>query len=184
MQRRTFLQAGLAATVGSPLLAALRERLRALNPAAVVLLSAPGRFPSPDQLFDARGFELHDGGEWFGQAGVMLLKSPDAAGGAAEGDAAGGAAAALVARVPDGVSPAAPLLIVADTQKALEDLGRASRARCGRISGSGLASARINGLAAIFLTISGFNTPPTERPRKTSAPSITSPKVRAFVSTA
>jgi UDP-N-acetylmuramoyl-tripeptide--D-alanyl-D-alanine ligase len=40
-----------------------------------------------------------------------------------------GAAAALVSRVPDGVAPAAPLLIVSDTQKGLEDLGRASRAR-------------------------------------------------------
>ncbi|HYK81076.1 MAG TPA: UDP-N-acetylmuramoylalanyl-D-glutamyl-2,6-diaminopimelate--D-alanyl-D-alanine ligase [Micropepsaceae bacterium] len=40
-----------------------------------------------------------------------------------------GAAAALVSRVPDGVAPNAPLLIVGDTQKGLEDLGRASRAR-------------------------------------------------------
>ena len=40
-----------------------------------------------------------------------------------------GAAAALVSRVPDGVAPAAPLLIVSDTQKGLEDLGRASRVR-------------------------------------------------------
>src|ERR1700704_4648715 len=36
-----------------------------------------------------------------------------------------GAAAALVSRVPDGVAPGAPLLIVSDTQKGLEDLGRA-----------------------------------------------------------
>jgi UDP-N-acetylmuramoyl-tripeptide--D-alanyl-D-alanine ligase len=40
-----------------------------------------------------------------------------------------GAAAALVSRVPDGVAAGAPLLIVGDTQKGLEDLGRASRAR-------------------------------------------------------
>ena len=41
-----------------------------------------------------------------------------------------GAAAALVTRLPDGVAPGAPLLIVGDTQRGLEDLGRASRARC------------------------------------------------------
>jgi UDP-N-acetylmuramoyl-tripeptide--D-alanyl-D-alanine ligase len=40
-----------------------------------------------------------------------------------------GAAAALVAKRPEGVDANAPLLIVADTQRALDDLGRASRAR-------------------------------------------------------
>ena len=40
-----------------------------------------------------------------------------------------GAAAALVSRVPEGVSPKAPLLVVPDVLKALEDLGRAARAR-------------------------------------------------------
>ncbi|HMI95240.1 MAG TPA: UDP-N-acetylmuramoylalanyl-D-glutamyl-2,6-diaminopimelate--D-alanyl-D-alanine ligase [Micropepsaceae bacterium] len=40
-----------------------------------------------------------------------------------------GAASALVSRVPDGVASGAPLLIVEDTQRGLEDLGRASRAR-------------------------------------------------------
>ena len=40
-----------------------------------------------------------------------------------------GAAAALVSRVPDGVASGAPLLIVRDTQRGLEDLGRAARAR-------------------------------------------------------
>ena len=42
---------------------------------------------------------------------------------------AAGAGAALVSRVPDGVDDTAPLLIVADVQAALEDLGRAARAR-------------------------------------------------------
>src|SRR5205085_233280 len=37
---------------------------------------------------------------------------------------------ALVNHIPDHVKPDAPLLVVRDTQKALEDLGRASRARC------------------------------------------------------
>ncbi len=47
-----------------------------------------------------------------------------------------GAAAALVSRVPEGVSPDAPLLIVEDVQTALEALGRAGRARCtGRVAG-------------------------------------------------
>jgi len=40
-----------------------------------------------------------------------------------------GAAAALVSRVPEGVSEAAPLLIVEDVRAALEALGRAARAR-------------------------------------------------------
>jgi UDP-N-acetylmuramoyl-tripeptide--D-alanyl-D-alanine ligase len=40
-----------------------------------------------------------------------------------------GAAAALVSRVPGGVAPEAPLLVVADTQAALEALGRTARRR-------------------------------------------------------
>lgn len=40
-----------------------------------------------------------------------------------------GAAAALVSRIPDEVAPDAPLLIVPDVLRALEDLGRAGRAR-------------------------------------------------------
>lgn len=40
-----------------------------------------------------------------------------------------GAAAALVSRIPDGVSKDAPLLLVDDVLIALEDMGRASRAR-------------------------------------------------------
>jgi UDP-N-acetylmuramoyl-tripeptide--D-alanyl-D-alanine ligase len=40
-----------------------------------------------------------------------------------------GAAAAVVARVPAGVAPDAPLLVVPDVQAALEALGRAGRAR-------------------------------------------------------
>ena len=51
----------------------------------------------------------------------------------------------------------------------------------GRISGVGLASAKISGRAAIASTISGFNTPPADRPRKMSAPGITSARVRASV---
>lgn len=42
-----------------------------------------------------------------------------------------GAAAALVSRVPTGVAPDAPLLIVDDVQSGLEALGRAARARTG-----------------------------------------------------
>ncbi|MDV4143825.1 UDP-N-acetylmuramoyl-tripeptide--D-alanyl-D-alanine ligase [Shimia sp. FJ5] len=40
-----------------------------------------------------------------------------------------GAAAALVTHIPEGVAPDAPLLIVEDVLAALEDLGRAARAR-------------------------------------------------------
>ena len=60
--------------------------------------------------------------------------------------------------------------------------GRASLASSGRISGSGLASARISGRSAIFFTIAGLSTPPADRPRNTSAPAITSSSVRALVS--
>lgn len=45
-----------------------------------------------------------------------------------------GAAAALVSRIPDGVAPDAPLLVVPDVLRGLEDLGRAGRARmAGRV---------------------------------------------------
>jgi UDP-N-acetylmuramoyl-tripeptide--D-alanyl-D-alanine ligase len=40
-----------------------------------------------------------------------------------------GAGAAMVARIPEGVAADAPLLVVRDTMAALEDLGRAARAR-------------------------------------------------------
>ena len=43
--------------------------------------------------------------------------------------------------------------------------GRAALATSGSISGSGLARAKIRGIFAIFTTISGFRTPPAERPR-------------------
>ena len=42
-----------------------------------------------------------------------------------------GAAAAVVQRIPDRLPAAAPLLMVGDTQAALEALGRAARARTG-----------------------------------------------------
>ncbi len=42
-----------------------------------------------------------------------------------------GAAAALVSRIPDGVAPDAPLLVVPDVLQGLEALGRAARARTG-----------------------------------------------------
>jgi hypothetical protein len=51
----------------------------------------------------------------------------------------------------------------------------------GVISGLGLASAKISGRGAILATMSGFSTPPADRPRKTSAPSITSASVRLSV---
>ena len=49
------------------------------------------------------------------------------------------------------------------------------------ISGSGLASARINGFLAIFFTISGFSTPAFEKPMNASAPAIASSNVLACV---
>ncbi|MCY1209839.1 hypothetical protein D9M72_215050 [compost metagenome] len=59
--------------------------------------------------------------------------------------------------------------------------GRAALAISGRISGSGLASARISGLAAMVLTMSAVSTPAVEQPRNTSAPLTTSASVRASV---
>jgi hypothetical protein len=62
--------------------------------------------------------------------------------------------------------------------------GRASRAASGMISGAGLASARISGRGPIRFTMSGFRTFAAETPRKTSAPSMISPRERALVSCA
>ena len=59
--------------------------------------------------------------------------------------------------------------------------GRACLASSGRISGSGLASARMIGRGAIVPTISGVSTPAVEQPRNTSQPATTSASVRADV---
>ena len=59
--------------------------------------------------------------------------------------------------------------------------GRAATASSGMISGIGFASAMISGRSPMRLTMSGLSTPPAERPRKMSAPSITSPSVRLSV---
>ena len=54
-------------------------------------------------------------------------------------------------------------------------------ASSGKISGVGLASARIRGFAAIFSTMSRVSTPPADRPRNTSALPMISSRVRAAV---
>ncbi len=54
----------------------------------------------------------------------------------------------------------------------------------GRISGSGLASAKMMGSRAMEATMSWLTTPAAERPMKTSAPSMASARVRSSVSTA
>ena len=59
--------------------------------------------------------------------------------------------------------------------------GFASLASSGRISGSGLASARMIGCRAIVATISGFSTPAVEQPRNTSQSFTTSASVRPLV---
>ena len=61
---------------------------------------------------------------------------------------------------------------------------RTARTCSGRISGVGLASAKITGRGAIVATISGLSTPPADRPRNTSAPGITSASVRSLVACA
>ena len=59
--------------------------------------------------------------------------------------------------------------------------GRTAFASSGKISGVGLANARISGSFAMRLTMSGLSTPPADSPRKMSAPSMMSPRVRAEV---
>ena len=59
--------------------------------------------------------------------------------------------------------------------------GRTALASSGRISGSGLASARMMGWRAIVDTISALSTPAAEQPRKTSAPASTPASVRSSV---
>ena len=61
---------------------------------------------------------------------------------------------------------------------------RTAATSSGVISGLGLASAKISGRAAILAAISFFSTPAADSPRNTSAPPITSPRVRASVSRA
>ncbi len=51
----------------------------------------------------------------------------------------------------------------------------------GMISGVGFASANTSGRAAMRATISGLSTPPADRPRNTSAPSMISASVRLSV---
>ena len=61
---------------------------------------------------------------------------------------------------------------------------RTERTSSGVISGSGLAMAKMIGLAAIDWTISLVTAPLTDRPKNTSAPLIASASVRALVRTA
>jgi len=74
-------------------------------------MSIDTRTLKPGDLFVALKGDARDGHEFVARA--LELK----------------AAAALVSRSPDGVAAGAPLLTVAHTQRGLEDLGRASRAR-------------------------------------------------------
>ncbi len=61
---------------------------------------------------------------------------------------------------------------------------RTSATSSGVISGSGLAMAKMMGFGAIPFTISLVTAPLTDRPKKTSAPSMASASVRAEVFTA
>lgn len=83
---------------------------RATRPFAVTGLSIDTRSIRPGEMFVALK-DARDGHDFVAEA----LKK--------------GAAAALVSRIPEGCTAADPLLIVADVQAALEDLGRAGRAR-------------------------------------------------------
>lgn len=90
--------------------AAAATRGRATRPFAATGLSIDTRSLRPGEMFVALK-DARDGHDFVAEA----LKK--------------GAAAALVSRMPEGCSEADPLLIVADVQAALEDLGRAGRAR-------------------------------------------------------
>ena len=61
---------------------------------------------------------------------------------------------------------------------------RTSATSSGVISGSGLAMAKMMGLAAIDFTISLLTVPAADRPKKASAPFSASASDRALVSTA
>jgi UDP-N-acetylmuramoyl-tripeptide--D-alanyl-D-alanine ligase len=79
-----------------------------------------------------------------------------------------GAAAALVSRRPDGVAADAPLLVVPDVQRALEDLGRAARARTsarvvavtgsvGKTSTKEMLKAALQGQGATHASVASYN---------------------------
>lgn len=84
---------------------------RATGSFAAKGVSIDSRTLAPDDLFVALKGPSHDGHD---HVAAALAK---------------GAAAAMVARVPPGVPSSAPLLVVENTQAALEALGRAARAR-------------------------------------------------------
>jgi UDP-N-acetylmuramoyl-tripeptide--D-alanyl-D-alanine ligase len=84
---------------------------RATLPFSATGISIDTRTLKPGDLFVALAGEARDGHDFVGDA---LEKH---------------AAAALVSRIPEGLNESAPLLPVANTLRALEDLGRASRAR-------------------------------------------------------
>ncbi|MDF2140207.1 UDP-N-acetylmuramoyl-tripeptide--D-alanyl-D-alanine ligase [Paenirhodobacter sp. CAU 1674] len=90
--------------------AAAATRGRATRPFAVTGISIDTRSIRPGDLFVALK-DVRDGHDFVADA----LKK--------------GASAALVSRIPEGCSEADPLLIVPDVLAALEDLGRAGRAR-------------------------------------------------------
>ncbi|WP_295046218.1 UDP-N-acetylmuramoyl-tripeptide--D-alanyl-D-alanine ligase [uncultured Paracoccus sp.] len=79
-----------------------------------------------------------------------------------------GAAAALVSRIPEGVAPTAPLLVVPDVLAALEGLGRAGRARMagkviaitgsvGKTSTKDMARAALTGQGRIHAAEASYN---------------------------
>jgi len=80
---------------------------------------------------------------------------------------------------PEGVAAAQVLRVGENPAQGVRYLGLAALAgglfkfaTSGMISGVGLASARMMGCGAIACTISGFSTPPADRPRKMSAPAM------------
>lgn len=97
-------------TLGTALALLPAARLHGDANTRILRVHADSRTLQPGDLFVALK-DLRDGHDFVAQA---LAK---------------GAAAALVSRIPEGVSPEAPLLVVPDVLKALEDLGRAARAR-------------------------------------------------------
>jgi hypothetical protein len=136
-----------------------------------------------DQVFGTEGqvFGAIGGGHHLGLLGVRQLGD-----GAHRGDLhrlvdGGGADVERAAEHEGEAQHVVDLVRVVRTAGADDGVGPHGLGLLGRISGSGLAMARMIGSRAMVLTISGFSTSAVDRPMKTSASGMASPSVRASV---
>lgn len=100
--------------------------MSALWISAEIAAATQGRAHGPD--FKVKGISIDTRSLMAGDFFVALSAARDGHDFVADA-LAKGAAGALVSRIPDGVAQDAPLILVEDVQTALEDLGRAGRAR-------------------------------------------------------